>query len=374
MGIEYSYAKDSKGRLVHITSAIPGVVYYCPNCGNEMIPKLGEINAHHFAHKVECSCNGESYIHKVAKEKFKEIYDSSKEFILEYPTRIKCSFYDDPKVCPLSTEECDRFEFTPNRYNLKTIFNDCQIEGPVQINDIEFKADILLRDTTGKTDKILLIEFYHTHKCSREKIESGVPIVEVKIEGLSDIISSNIIKFRTQNNYYGFKTTPFGGKILLYCSFEDESEACDLKVERTNCQEISYTNYNDYYECSAAFAVAIDLYSFFEFSSNPKFSKAPPSVGETACAIAYLKGFKTFYNCHVCGNSRRSDYHFMDIWCVASKYDKSIPKNGKKGRMFECKYFIPCKGNRRLKFLLRSIKLLRYEVLRCELPLRISDD
>lgn len=102
MRVEYSYAKDIAGSLVHIANAIPGLKYYCPNCGNEMIPKLGEVNAPHFAHKVECACNGESYLHRVAKEKFKEVYDNSTEFILEYPSHIKCSYYDAPNLCPLS--------------------------------------------------------------------------------------------------------------------------------------------------------------------------------------------------------------------------------------------------------------------------------
>ena len=62
MEIKYSYAKDLDGHIVHIEDAFQGGIYYCPQCGNEMIPKMGDINAHHFAHKVECSCNGESPI------------------------------------------------------------------------------------------------------------------------------------------------------------------------------------------------------------------------------------------------------------------------------------------------------------------------
>ena len=372
MGVEYSYAKDSNGRLVHITNAIHGLQYYCPNCGSEMIPKLGGINAHHFAHKVECICNGESYLHKVAKEKFKEVFDNSHEFLLEYPDRIKCSYYDDPKLCPLSNEECDRIGLPTKRLDLKSIFNECIVEGSVNNND--FKADVLLRDSTGKINKILLIEFYHTHKCTWEKIESGIPIVEIKIQDESDIISTNIIKFNPQNAYYGFKPHPFEGKTLFYCFFENDNDAYDLHVSRTSCKEICTTNYNDYYECSSAFAVAIEPFSFLDYCRNPIFSKHPPSLGETACAIAYLKGFKTFFNCYVCGNSRCSNYNLMDIWCVASKYEKSIPKNGKKERMFECKHFIPYKGKERLQYLLKKINLLRYEVLRCELPLEMSGE
>ena len=369
MRVEYSYAKDIAGSLVHIANAIPGLKYYCPNCGNEMIPKLGEINAHHFAHKVECACNGESYLHRVAKEKFKEVYDNSTEFILEYPSRIKCSYYDDPNLCPLSNSECDIIEMPSKRLDLKKIFNDCQIEGSV--NNDEFKADILLRDTTGKTNKILLIEFYHTHKCTWEKIESGLPIVEIKIADENDIISSNVIKFNRQNAYYGFKTNSFKGKTLLYGYFDDSYEASDLVVRKMECEEKETTNYNDFYMCSSAFAIAIEPYSFMEYSGNPLYSKNPPSLGETICAIASSKGFKKFENCFACAHSRKSNDNYMNLWCKMSKDDQSIPKNAKIGNTYECKYFIP--NPQRLKFLLKKINLLRYEILRCELPLEYDD-
>ena len=39
----------------------------------EMITKLGGINVHHFVHKFDGACNVESNLHKIAKEKFKEV-------------------------------------------------------------------------------------------------------------------------------------------------------------------------------------------------------------------------------------------------------------------------------------------------------------
>lgn len=43
------------------------VIAICIGCGGEMIPRIGEVNEPHFAHKSGCQCNFESYEHKAAK-------------------------------------------------------------------------------------------------------------------------------------------------------------------------------------------------------------------------------------------------------------------------------------------------------------------
>lgn len=48
---------DKNGKEVFIEEAINGEEYYCPCCGGILIPKLGEINVHHFAHKNLMDCD-----------------------------------------------------------------------------------------------------------------------------------------------------------------------------------------------------------------------------------------------------------------------------------------------------------------------------
>ena len=49
------FANNVRGERTHISSAKSDDKYYCPACGNLMIQKHGNINAHHFAHK-SCGC------------------------------------------------------------------------------------------------------------------------------------------------------------------------------------------------------------------------------------------------------------------------------------------------------------------------------
>ncbi len=113
---------------MHIEDALPGGIYYCPQCGNEMIPKMGDINVHHFAHKIECSCNGEPYLHRIAKIKFKKIYDKSSQFILEYRKPIKCPHNLDKQFCIFANNDCNSYSATAYSMDLKAIFDECLIE------------------------------------------------------------------------------------------------------------------------------------------------------------------------------------------------------------------------------------------------------
>lgn len=66
--ISYPIAFDKNKKLIHISEAKKGEEYFCPECGGEMIPRLGEVKVHHFAHKAfSASCIGEAGYHAVAK-------------------------------------------------------------------------------------------------------------------------------------------------------------------------------------------------------------------------------------------------------------------------------------------------------------------
>lgn len=364
MEIRYCYARDARGKFVHIKDARAGEPYFCLECGNEMIPRLGEINAHHFAHKVECSCNGESYLHRVAKERFKVIYDRSASFILEYRLPVRCPYQKDTKSCVFADKKCNSSETTTRQLDLKTVFDECLIEAPV--NDGQFYADILLRDSSGRTGKSLLIEFYHTHKCDLAKINSGYPIVEIKIDSDEDIIRTNRITYSDKITLYGFKDIAYKGKELYYASFEDETHAADLKVYTSVCTELFSVNYNSYYECPSEFVVAIDPMSYFEFRLSSKF-KTAPSLGEVASAVAYSRGFREIENCAVCIHSRQSKFKEEDIWCTESKNDPELPKNPKNILAPMCPYSYP--HTNRIKHIAKYISNLPYKVLRCISPI-----
>ena len=59
---------DENDNAIHIEFAKRKTIYHCPDCKNIMIPKMGEILAHHFAHKPnedgsEVHCGGEGFRH-----------------------------------------------------------------------------------------------------------------------------------------------------------------------------------------------------------------------------------------------------------------------------------------------------------------------
>lgn len=69
--IKYSYCVNKKGQLVHIselTKETCSQTWRCPQCGEELTPKLGKIKTKHFAHKANTACDGETDLLSSANE------------------------------------------------------------------------------------------------------------------------------------------------------------------------------------------------------------------------------------------------------------------------------------------------------------------
>lgn len=68
--IKYHFALNSEGHIIDIADVTENNrqdKYYCLNCGDEMRPRLGKKNAHHFAHiSTTPNCNPETYLHRLA--------------------------------------------------------------------------------------------------------------------------------------------------------------------------------------------------------------------------------------------------------------------------------------------------------------------
>lgn len=48
------YALTADHHRIHAFDAEKGQAYYCPVCGNQVIPRQGEVNSWHFAHATSC--------------------------------------------------------------------------------------------------------------------------------------------------------------------------------------------------------------------------------------------------------------------------------------------------------------------------------
>lgn len=200
---QYSYALNSDGELIHIRDVDKNNDYFCPICGTSMIPHTGKVRKWHFEHKNNIICNYESYLHQLAKKKIRDTFLSSEHFFLSYDGAIptcsaNCPYPNIPR-CTFYNEEV--------RYDLKEFYDICEIEASYK----NFVADLILKSSIHPRRPPILIEIFVTHKCSKEKIDDGVRIIEIPIKSekcIENIIAGNtIIGTICKNNYSNIKST-----------------------------------------------------------------------------------------------------------------------------------------------------------------------
>lgn len=196
------YAFNSAGELIHIsaTKKENKEKYTCCNCGNELITKKGKIKIHHFAHKFECNCNYESYLHKISKIKFFNDYNKciveKQPFYIEYRTKKTC------KTCSEKYNISCSLDDDIRSYDLTQTFDSIFIEKSFN----GFIADILLK--SSKTKEVLFIEFAVTHRCEQKKINNGFRIIEFVLTDDSDLefIDKRLIPIKSSTiSFYNFK-------------------------------------------------------------------------------------------------------------------------------------------------------------------------
>ncbi len=158
--------------------------FRCVGCGEPMIPRTdGSKKRPHFAHKGDTTCNGETYLHQLAKRQFialfKELLSANQPLNLELWHPTNCPGIPNPFFagCPLQRLRDE--ERQESRIVALDLTQNYRLSGQEQTVD-GFVADILLQHTTKKDDTIL-IEFAVTHESSLAKQTSGLRIIEFKI-------------------------------------------------------------------------------------------------------------------------------------------------------------------------------------------------
>ena len=219
--IKYHYALNDKGQVIDIADVTENdrrTKYYCLNCGDEMRPRLGAKNAHHFAHKSTTpDCNPETYLHKLAKYKIKEKFDSGIPFEISIRQTSGCI---DKKHCPFhKADECRAEDY--RTYDLHKNYDTCLEEQVIG----NYRADLLLTSSAKPDTPPILIEILVTHKCEEKKINSGKKIIEIQIkkeEDIANILQSTI----TETEKYSFD------KSTIKCTFHNFIRtALDTKLE-----------------------------------------------------------------------------------------------------------------------------------------------
>jgi competence CoiA-like predicted nuclease len=83
------FARNKEGNIVTIDKINEDnryEEYSCPICESKLIPKLGDINAHHLAHKDASKCDRETQIHFFVKN---ELLKQGDKFTVKLDNEIK---------------------------------------------------------------------------------------------------------------------------------------------------------------------------------------------------------------------------------------------------------------------------------------------
>lgn len=291
----YSYANDSDGNLVNISTAQRNEKYFCPICGGIMTPHMGKIRRWHFVHKNNENCSYESYLHKLAKIKICQAFLSSDHFLLSYKAKAICT-----NECPfVNSPKCEGEKNV--EFNLRKYYDTCEIEA----NYHQFKADLLLSSSTNSKRQCVLIEIKVTHKCTEDKINDGVRIIEIPIHSEDQI--ENIIN------------------------------SCKLTAERNNQTRYSYHKEK-----------GITLYNFNKVESfNPAgiIDENEDFFNRKNTIVFILKKDGTFhsFDCHCYDASKKipQNVHYY-VTNIATPYKEIFQGFSKRGvkirNCFLCKY------------------------------------
>ena len=164
--VQYLYAVTEDKQIVSAIDLAGHTItekYTCISCENELTAKVnGKKLAPHFAHKIQIECNGETYLHKLAKLTFYNTYikciNDGKPYTIELKQTKECRKYKS-----LLFKNCNLGEFE-KKHNLINYYSNIVMEK----RDGEFIPDLLLSSNKNPKDKIY-IEIAVTHFLSEKK-------------------------------------------------------------------------------------------------------------------------------------------------------------------------------------------------------------
>ena len=207
--IKYSYCLDENNKLIDIKSLSSATRHvhrlYCLSCGQEMVANLGTKKEWYFSHKADCACNGETYLHKLAKRRIKEVFMTKQSFPVSFLRDIPCS---EKGKCPFyNSSYCNEKDVSiPSDlklWNNRIIYDTCTEEIKVE----EFRPDLLLTNSQNSKKEPTFIEINNTHKSSDAKIKSSYRIIEtipISESVIDDIICRGFVE-GSNCKMYNFK-------------------------------------------------------------------------------------------------------------------------------------------------------------------------
>ena len=201
---KYRFAKNENGVLFNIENITPDIrkvnKFFCIGCGHPMRAGLGNKKEHYFAHnsaESERLCNPETYLHKLGKRLFIDLYNKHNKEGTPFLIGIKHPGKCEKNFCPYGLDKPCSIDFDDHLSLLPKYCHCFEEEW-----DERFKPDVLLLDESGSR---LYIEIAVTHPCSAEKLDSKIPIIEFHIHSEDDlIVFSDDVLTRADNKQIDF--------------------------------------------------------------------------------------------------------------------------------------------------------------------------
>lgn len=317
--LKYTYALDKNENCIGIENAQKGIEYRCPHCKGEMVVKEGSIKVKHYAHKIRPqNCSYETYLHALAKKRFEEWFNSDGALNISFRTKDRCSNFEH---CLWNHDDYTSYyceKESSRSFNLKNYYNVITREKTYK----GFRADLFLSDSENRHEPIF-IEILVSHQCEKEKIESGMRIIEVALSSeyeLDDIIRNGMISEDETTMFYNFRrkdgiTRTCGMQLNKFVLLESMKGLCN----RTSCNEYTH-RYS-----SAIFEITFDYYTNRTID--------PLTFG---WVIAY-KNYENVRNCFLCKYYKTNYYTSERICCLYKK--KGIERHCKSSEALRCNEF-----------------------------------
>lgn len=222
-GLKYHRVRDINGSIVTIQDVLNGYhseKYFHIVHDVEMIFVRGNRGktfrgrTPHF--RIKNAHGGkESELHRFGKEHFKKMFDSNSEFIIGYWVKSRCGQFDFCKS-ENNYNGCKCTNIQLRKINLKELYDTCIVEGEYK----GYRGDLMLCNSKHPERVPLFIEIAYKHECEKEKIESGIPILEMKIHHPEDVER----KFEEENVIidYDNESFPYSGnrpEMLRFYNF-----------------------------------------------------------------------------------------------------------------------------------------------------------
>ena len=296
--------------------------YKCIGCGAEMIARIGQKNAPHFAHKGnDENCSSETYLHKLAKRLIRKKFESPEPLKIKYNRYGKCSGFS---KCPFH----DKFYCQVSKnsdYDLKKYYDTCQEEAPIK----GYIADLLLSNSKRPEWDPVLIEIQVSHPSTEEKLNSGLKIIEIKINSEEDIIS------------------------LLQNGTITENYGPHLYLERSIKRRISFHNFNKDPGIGERIIPRFILYSSGKFRiawnescHTVKQKIDPKSIFEVSIIMMDFSDELVFKNGYVIALQHIPDFkscklckYYNILYDMCNLYNKfGTPQNPQPNHAYDCDY------------------------------------